>query len=206
MDGIINSQTDFSLNNNLPEPFLVVTKNLVSFFIQSIFLVQNIWTFLYQSKESSATPVLNKRYFKWAKKIMWKTQVLPALWSKRNTLFFMQFCLQSIWGLINGLKHKAERPKIIKPYFQCVLKLYGCSDKLQREVGKVTEMELSRQPQSSDTLCLNVFTLLLATEIQETQAKTRKMKIFIISIIDKIITDWFWWFLTVCSTLFFLNE
>lgn len=66
MDGIINSQTDFSLNNNLPEPFLVVTKNLVSFFIQSIFLVQNIWTFVYQSKESSATPVLNKRYFKWA--------------------------------------------------------------------------------------------------------------------------------------------
>lgn len=37
MEGIINSQSDFSLNNHLPEVILVVTKNLVHFSLQNIF-------------------------------------------------------------------------------------------------------------------------------------------------------------------------
>lgn len=85
-------------------------------------------------------------------------------------------------------------------------KPYCCSGKLRREVGKGTELDLSWQPQSSDTLHLNVFTLPLATEIQGTHAKVRKIRIFSISIIDKIIVDLFWCFLTICSTPFFLNE
>lgn len=45
MEGIIISQSDFSLNNHLPELVLVVTKSLVHFSLQSIFLVQDRWTF-----------------------------------------------------------------------------------------------------------------------------------------------------------------
>lgn len=40
MDGIIDSQTDFSLNGQIPELVLVMTKNPVCFFLQSVFLVQ----------------------------------------------------------------------------------------------------------------------------------------------------------------------
>lgn len=88
----------------------------------------------------------------------------------------------------------------MKPQLQC----HSCSSKLQREVGKGRELELSWQSQSSDSL--KAFTLPLATEIHGTHAKFTKMRIFSVSIIDKVIGGWSWWFLSVCTIPFYLNE
>lgn len=82
---------------------------------------------------------------------------IPSLISKKQIVLYAVLIAVNL-RLIYGVKQKAQRPKIMKPHFQCVLKhCIVAVEKLQKEVKKIRDKAILATSEQQYTMSESIY-------------------------------------------------